>query len=352
MRATGAIRWVNGVLQWASLIFLVSVLLVFGALSTRFLTLDNFVAILSQSSWLIAVAVGMNFVLLTAGVDLSVGAAMYLAVVVLSLGFAGAPAPVCILVATVVGVAFGALNGMLVVRWGVPAFIVTLATVFIGRGLGFYLSSTKIVFAGSALAEIGRNRIGGIPIPVCLAGTAVLLGAVILRATPFGSSIRAVGSDREGAHRAGVPVQAVTWAVYCLCGAFAGFGGFISFSQTSAATGAFGQNAEFLAIAAAVLGGTSLFGGRGTWYAPVLGALLIMTVQNGLVLINANPYAYPVITGSVIFLAALLDSVRLRFIARTERRRICPDELDPAHVPIGMPSYSRAGYGLERGEKG
>jgi ribose transport system permease protein len=131
-----------------------------------------------------------------------------------------------------------------------------------------------------------------------------------------------------------VPVQAVTWAVYCLCGAFAGFGGFISFSQTSAATGAFGQNAEFLAIAAAVLGGTSLFGGRGTWHAPVLGALLIMSVQNGLVLINANPYAYPVITGGVIFLATLVDSVRLRFIARTERRRIYPDESDTMHVVL------------------
>jgi len=351
MKSPALVAWVSGGLQWASLIFLGSVLLVFGTLSARFFTLENFVAILDQSSWLITVAVGMNFVLLTAGVDLSVGAAMYLAVVVIGLGFAGMPAPVCILVAGGVGAIFGALNGVLVVRWGVPAFIVTLATVFIGRGLGFYLSSTKIVFAGSALAEVGRNRIGGVPIPLCLAAVAVLLAAVILRATPFGSAVRAIGADPEGARRAGVPVQAVTWAVYCLCGAFAGFGGFISFSQTSAATGAFGQNAEFLAIAAAVLGGTSLFGGRGTWYAPVLGALLIMTVQNGLVLINANPYAYPVITGSVIFLAALLDSVRLKFIARTERRRICPDELDPAHMPVGMPSYSEAGCGLERGGK-
>jgi ribose/xylose/arabinose/galactoside ABC-type transport system permease subunit len=100
----------------------------------------------------------------------------------------------------------------------------------------------------------------------------------------------------------------------------------ISFSQTSAATGSFGQNAEFLAIAAAVLGGTSLFGGRGTLWAPVLGATLFMTVQNGMAMINANPYAYPVITGSVIFLATLLDSVRLRLIARVERRRTCDED--------------------------
>ena len=103
-----------------------------------------------------------------------------------------------------------------------------------------------------------------------------------------------------------------------------GLGGFISLSQTSAASGAFGQNAEFLAIAAAVLGGTSLFGGRGNLWAPVIGAVLIMTVQNGLVMINANPYAYPVITGAVIFIAALFDSIRSRMQARLERRAIRP----------------------------
>jgi ribose transport system permease protein len=114
----------------------------------------------------------------------------------------------------------------------------------------------------------------------------------------------------------------VTWSVYALCGALAGLGGFISLSQTSAASGSFGQNSEFLAIAAAVLGGTSLFGGRGHVWAPLTGAVLIMTVQNGLVMINANPYTYPVITGGVILLAALLDSVRAQVAARSMRRKI------------------------------
>ena len=109
-----------------------------------------------------------------------------------------------------------------------------------------------------------------------------------------------------------------------LCGALAGIGGFISFSQTSAASAAFGQSSEFLAIAAAVLGGTSLSGGRGNIWAPVIGAILFTTVQNGLVMINANPYAYPVITGSVIFVAALLDSIRTRTQARMNRRTVRP----------------------------
>jgi ribose transport system permease protein len=107
-------------------------------------------------------------------------------------------------------------------------------------------------------------------------------------------------------------------------------------SQSSAASGAFGQGAEFLAIAAAVLGGTSLFGGRGNLWAPVIGAVLIMTVQNGLVMMNANPYAYPVITGSVIFLAALFDSIRSRLQAKLERHSIRP-EPQPDQAPRFQP---------------
>ena len=322
MRARAVTAVMNVPLQWAPLVFLAVVLSVFGALSTRFLTLNNCAAILVQASWLVTVAAGMNFVLLIAGVDLSVGAVMYVTAIILGLGAGGAPAIVCAFIAVLVGAISGAVNGLFVVRLGIPAFIVTLSTAFVVRGLGFYLSSTRNVLAGVTVSNVARTQIFGLPVPVYLAAVAIVVSALILRATPLGPYIRAVGASQEGARRAGVPARAVSWGVYCLCGAFAGFGGFICFSQTSAATGSFGQNAEFLSIAATVLGGTSLFGGRGTWWAPVLGSILIMTVQNGLVMINADPYAYPVITGSVIFLAALLDSMRLRVLARTERRRI------------------------------
>lgn len=320
MNPDALLRTVNLTLRWAPLIFLAAVLVGFGSLSPRFLAVENLTAILSQSSWLIVVALGMNFVLLTAGVDLSVGAAMYVAAVVVALGMPEAPVWACLLMSVLTGAAFGAINGLFIVRLQLPAFIVTLATIFIGRGLGLYLSSTKIVFASAAVADLGRAKLLGAPAPLWLAVVAILISAYLLRATPFGPYIRSVGADSKGAHRVAVPVAAVTFSVYCLCGAFAGFGGFISLSQTSAASGAFGQNAEFLAIAAAVLGGTSLFGGRGTLWAPIAGAVLITTVQNGLVMINANPYAYPVITGGVIFLAALLDSIRLRMVAKQERR--------------------------------
>lgn len=239
------LRTVNAILRWVPLIFLTTVLIGFGALSPRFLSVQNLGAILVQSSWLMVVALGVNFVLLTADVDLSVGAAMYLAAVVVGMGLSAAPAWICLLVAVLVGSLFGVMNGLFVIRLQLPAFIATLATTFIGRGLGLFLSSTKMVFAGLAVTNLGRAKLVGAPMPLFLATVAVLLAWLLLHATPFGSYIRSVGADREGASRAGVPSQVVTWSVFGLSGAFAGLGGFISLTQTSAASAAFGQGAEF-----------------------------------------------------------------------------------------------------------
>ena len=307
-------------LHAASVIFLLILAVTFGTLSPRFLTLQNLNTILVQSSWLIVVALGMNFVLLTAGVDLSVGSIMYLAAVAVGMGSNGAPVWVSTLSAMAVGAVVGAINGSLIVRARVPAFIVTLSTLFIGRGLGLFLSSTRIIYADPRVAGLGRAAYLGIAAPLWIAGLASAGAWLLLKQTALGPYVRSIGADADGARRAGVPVNAVTVGVYVLSGLGAGLSGFISLSQTSAASGAFGQNAEFLAIAAAVLGGTSLFGGRGSLWAPLIGAVLITTVQNGLALINANPYAYPVITGIVIFVAALMDSLRSGAFASWARR--------------------------------
>jgi len=323
---------ISRVLRWAPAVIFVLLITVFASLSPRFLTADNFGAILVQSSWLIVVALGVNFVLLAAGVDLSVGAAMYLAAVAVCLGLPNAPVWLALPASIIVGGVLGAVNGSLIVRLGLPAFIVTLATLFIGRSVGLFFSSTRIAYPNAAIAAFGRDSLWGIPMPLWIAGAAIAVGWLLLNRVALGPYVRSIGADAEGARRVGVPTRAVTWGVYALCGGFAGLGGFVSLSQTSAASGAFGQNAEFLAIAAAVLGGTSLFGGRGNVWAPVVGAVLIIIVQNGLVIIDANPYAYPVITGTVIFVAALLDSIRSRLQARLERRAIRPISGEPAPV--------------------
>jgi len=312
-------------LQALPVILFVSVIATFAVLAPRFFSVDNLSAILVQSSWIIVVALGMNFVLLSAGVDLSVGAVMYLAAVTVALGLPQAPVWICLLASMLVGALFGIVSASLVVGLRLPAFIVTLALLFVGRGLGLFFSSTRIVYASHAVAEFGRDSAWGIPTSLWTAAAAIAIGGLLLNATALGPYLRTIGADAEGARRVGVPTRPTTFSVYVLCSAFAGLGGFISLSQTSAASGAFGQNAEFLAIAASVLGGTSLFGGRGHLWAPVIGAVLIMTVQNGLVMLNANPYAYPVITGGVIFLAALIDAVRSRLQRRLEHRVIRPE---------------------------
>jgi ribose transport system permease protein len=317
-------------LRWVPIAIFGMLVSFFATQSSQFLTIANFGAVLMQSSWLIAVATGANLVLLTAGVDLSVGSAMYVAAVTICLLLSHTPVGLCMAVSLAVGAIFGMINASLIALLGLPAFIVTLAMLFIGRSTGLFFTSTRIIHASPPLAEFGRATFVSIPIPLWLASVAVGVSLLILNRTPFGLYVRSIGADAEGARRVGVPTRMVTFGVYILCGAFAGLGGFISLSQTSAASGAFGQNAEFLAIAAAVLGGTSLFGGRGNAWSPVIGAILISTVQNGLVLIDANPYAYPVITGSVIFIAALLDSGRLTLQARLERRRTRPESSSPA----------------------
>lgn len=327
-------------LQWIPVALFATLIVIFATLSPRFLSIDNLGAILVQSSWLMVVALGVNFVLLGAGVDLSVGSVMYLAAVAVGMGLEHAPIWACILAAAGTGAIFGTINASLVVRLGLPSFIVTLALLFVGRGLGLFFSSTQIVYASTAMADFGRDRIVGIPTSLWIVAITVAASWLLLNRTAFGPYLRSIGADAEGAKRAGVPTAQVTWSIYILSGGFAGLAGFISLSQTSAASGAFGQNAEFLAIAAAVLGGTSLFGGRGSLWAPIIGAALIMTVQNGLVMINANPYAYPVITGAVIFLAALLDSIRSRIQKRLERRVIRPDNHCSGVALPSIPSKS------------
>src|SRR5271166_4832215 len=313
-------------LQLLPAVFFAIIVVAFTVLSNRFFSLQNFTNILRQATHLGVMAVGMSFVLLVAGVDLSVGATMYVAAVLLGLYFTALPPWLCLLIAIAIGLVFGTINAFFVVKLRVAPFIVTLATLYVGRGVGLYLSDTKMVPASPTVLEFARGSLLGAPTPIFIAAASVAVGFVLLHLTPFGRYVYAIGGDREGARKAGINVERVTFAVYSLCGAFAGLGGFISVSQVAAASSTFGERMEFLVIAAAVLGGTSLFGGHGGLLGPVFGAILIQTVQNGLVMIDADPYIYPLITAAIIFIAVLVDSLRAGAIARLERRRIRAEE--------------------------
>ena len=268
----------------STIILLAVVVLIFSLLSPGFFSTQNFVNILVQASALTIVATGMTFVLLTAGIDLSVGSVMFITGVVsgklvvagMSIWLAG---PLIV----VIGILFGLLNGVFIIKLKIVPFIVTLATFFAGRGLGLLISETRAVNLPETFLQIGSAKVLGIPFPVLVMILVVAVGQFIL--------------------------NKVLLIVYLICGLCAAVGGLVAIAQLGAISPSFGFQSEFTVIAAAVLGGTSLFGGKGKIFPGTLvGALLIQSIQSGLVFVNADPYLYPLITGTIIFLIVLADS--------------------------------------------
>ena len=331
MNSAAAIPMGLRLLNQASPILFAMVLVVFGVMSPAFFSGENALNILTQASSTGILAVGMTFVLLTAGVDLSVGSIMFVAAAIggkLALG--GTPLPVVVTVMLGIGVVYGALNALFITRLAIMAFIVTLATRYFGRGLGLRITETRAMNLPESFYELGAARILGVPLPVLVFAAVVLAAHLVLTRTPFGRQIYAVGGDLEAARKAGIPTRAILFSVYVLCGLCAAMAGIVALSQAPAVSPGFGNNREFMAIAAAVLGGTSLFGGRGAVFpGTVLGAVLIQTIENGLNILNVNPYLYPLITSAVIFVAVLLDAVRNRVLAQAARRKIFV-ETEPA----------------------
>ena len=301
-------------LDLAPFLLFVTVLVIFGVQSPKFLESGNLVNIVVQASSTGIVAVGMTFVLLTAGVDLSVGAIMFVAAAVAGkMALAGWPLPIILPVMVAVALMFSACNAFFVTKVRVAAFIVTLATLFIGRGLGLRITETRAMNLPDSFLELGSARSLGVPLPALLFGGVLLVAHLVLTRTPFGRQVFAIGHDVEMAKKAGIRTGRVLAAVYLISGLCAAFAAMVSLGQLGAVSPKFGEQKEFAAIAAAVLGGTSLFGGRGNVFpGTLLGALLIQAIENGLVVVNADPYLYPMITSVVIFISVWLESLRNR----------------------------------------
>lgn len=315
-------------LDHAPWLLLVAVLLVFGSLSPRFLTFTNLLNVVVQASSTGVVAIGMTFVLITAGVDLSVGAIMFVAAAVAGkLVLGGAPLGWCLFAMLGVGLVFGAFNAFCIHRLRIVAFVVTLATFYLGRGLALWLTQTRAMNLPPEFLAIGTRSVFGIPLPVWVFGVVLALAYIVLNLTPFGRQLYAVGHDPDRARKAGLRIGWLLGLVYLLSGLCASTGAILSLAQLGAVSPTFGLNKEFSAIAAAVLGGTSLFGGRGNVFpGTLMGAVLIQSVENGLVIVNADPYLYPLVSSAIIFVAVLLDSIRSSLLPRLLQRKIRPEE--------------------------
>ncbi|MEX1663709.1 ABC transporter permease [Thioclava sp. 15-R06ZXC-3] len=313
----------------APVVLFILIFLIFGALSDRFLQFQSFENIVKQASFIGIVAIGMTFVMLTGGIDLSVGTNMYLSSVVAGLlmrDFGMTPA-VAALGCIATGLVFGSINAFMIVRLRMVPFIVTLGMLVAGRGVGLFLTESRGIMIPNELLIFGAGRSFGLPNPILVFLSVALLGQIVLTRTRFGRHIYAVGNDAKGAKRAGVEVGRTMTLAYLVCGVCAALGGFVSVSQLGIVNAGFGEFSELYAIAAAVLGGASLFGGVGKVFpGTVLGAVLIQMVQSGLVFLRVDIYIQPLIQSVIILIAVVIDSVRNNMISLLARRKIRVDE--------------------------
>ena len=279
-------------------------------LSPNFMSERNVLNILRQTSMLGVVTVGMTFVILTAGIDLSVGMTLSLYSVVGAMLFAngtGYPLAVVVVMTLALGVAVGAFNAAIIIWRGVAPFIVTLAMMAIASGAALTISGGKPIGGiQGTYAWLGAGSIGPVPVPVLIMLAAFAFGDFVLRFTPYGRQVYAVGGNEEAARLSGIPVNRVKLVTYMISNASAALGGIIFSARVTVGDPWAGRGLELDAIAAVVLGGTSLFGGVGSLWGTLLGALIISMINNLLNLLNVSPYTQGIAKGLIILVAVAL----------------------------------------------
>jgi ribose/xylose/arabinose/galactoside ABC-type transport system permease subunit len=277
-------------------------------LSDRFLTVDNMVNILRQSTINGIIAVGMTLVILTAGIDLSVGSILALSTVIAADSLqAGTPVPAAILLGLGVGAVCGLINGLTITKTRVPPFVATLGMMTIARGLALvYTEGKPITGLPEAFRFIGAGFIGPIPTPIVIAAATFIIGYILLTRTSLGQFIYAIGNNPVAARYAGISVGLNITFVYVVSGLLAALAGLILVARLGSAQPTAGLAFEFAAIAAVVVGGTSFAGGMGGLGGTLIGVLIIAVLNNGLNLLNISSFYQPVVSGIVIALALLL----------------------------------------------
>jgi ribose transport system permease protein len=307
--ATGrgiSLRWLVSSPLILPFLGLIVVSILMGFASDNFFTVSNILNVLRQVSIVAILAVGMTFVILTGGIDLSVGAVMglagtFAAGVMVNMGM---PGVIGLVAALVVGLLFGLFNGAMV-AWGrMPAIIVTLATMGIARGLGLiYSGGYPISGLPSWISWFGIGRVGIVPVPVILMVVIYALAWVLLQRTPFGRQVYAIGGNETAAGLSGVKTRRIKLAVYGISGLTSALAAIVLTGRLMSGQPNAGVGFELDAIAAVVLGGTAIAGGRGLIIGTLIGAVLLGILNNGLNLMGINPYLQDVIKGLIILLA-------------------------------------------------
>lgn len=276
----------------------------------NFLTVPNLVNVVRQSTMVGFLALGMTFVMITAGIDLSVGSMVGLSgVVAATMAPAeGAAFLLPIVIAVLVGVLVGLLNASLIIFGGILPFLATLAMMAVVRSSALiFTEGQPVAGLSESFQKLGTGMIGPVPIPVLLFAACAVVTHFILSRTRFGRHVYAVGGNEEAAQKVGIPVRSVLMKVYLIAGVLAAIGGVVLTARVNGADPLAGTGYELNAIAAVVIGGTSLFGGTGTVRGTVLGVLLVGVVLNGLNLLNVSSYYQQAIQGLILVIAVLLN---------------------------------------------
>ena len=300
------------------LLLLGGLMLLAGSLEPRFFTVANLLNVLRQSSIIGVISLGMTVVILTGGIDLSVGSVLSLSVLVAaSASKTGFPAPLAWACALLAGAGLGWINGFGVSRLRLPPFIVTLGMMGFARGLSFIYTGGAPITGFDALFRLpGTGVFAGVPAPALLFGASFIIVFVLLERCPWGEHIRNTGSNPVAAWGSGIDVPGTVSKAYVLCGILAALAGLMLIGRLDSAQPGAGVGYEFGAIAAVVLGGTSFSGGKGTLAGTILGVLIMGVLENGMNLLNVNPFSEQVVKG-VVIAAALVAYGNLGERSRT-----------------------------------
>ena len=287
----------------------------FGIASDNFFSLTTFASILNQLPALTVVAVGMTLVLIVGCIDLSVGSVVGLSSAVAGVAAVvyGLPLPLAFMLGLITGTLCGLVNGCLSSFFALPSFIVTLGMLEMARGLAYMTTNSQTLFIGASIQKLSLPITGiGVSPALIIAISIVILAHFLVRNTVFGRYIIAIGTNETAAHMSGIPIHPYRISVLALSGCLAGLGGLFNAAYLGAADPNAGIGLELSAIAAAVIGGTSLMGGRGSVAGAFMGVLIIAVLQNGLAQLGATEPVKRLITGGVIIAAVLFDHWRLR----------------------------------------
>lgn len=301
----------------------VCLIIVFSFTNKNFLTLRNALLILEQSSPLMLGVCGMAFVLMLGGIDISAGANMYLSAIIASklmaiyaerMSASGImPYLIGISVGLVSGALVGIINGVFIVKFKMVPFIMTLAMTKVLTGVGQILTKAELQPVRKSGFQPSSVKIGSVSIIVIITLLLAIAFQFLLKETVYGRHLTAQGNNEEAARKLGIHTQRNALFAYTICGAMVGLGGILSAGQVGAISSNFAQGNEFDIISAAVIGGISLFGGKGSIFpGALIGIVLVNTIANGLTMMAANPYVYTIVRGAIIFVAVMLDSINYK----------------------------------------